>query len=206
MNERKLKLYSSTQIPLESGVFSFRVYRKPTEESLIEHVAIFRGDFFSSIEPIFVRVHSECITGEVFSSLRCDCKDQLNLALDKINDLDCGALIYLRGHEGRGIGLGNKVRAYELQNQGFDTIEANEHLGFSNDLRSFDDAGEIMLDLGIKSVLLNTNNPEKISQIKACGIKVVKSVPSLTKPNEYNKEYLRTKHRKLGHSLGAIFS
>lgn len=197
--------FATAKVPLAMGSFQFRVFRSHEEEQVVEHAAIFQGSFSPEI-PVFVRVHSECLTGEVFGSLRCDCKSQLDLALAKIQKLGSGVVVYMRSHEGRGIGLGNKLRAYELQEQGRDTVEANAELGFANDLRSFAAAAEILQALNIKRVILNTNNPDKAQQLADAGIEVVEKVPSIGPLNEFNRTYLQTKHTKLGHELGAVFS
>ncbi|MCX6129481.1 MAG: GTP cyclohydrolase II RibA, partial [Proteobacteria bacterium] len=152
----------------------------------------------------FVRIHSECFTGEVLGSLKCDCSDQLNLALAEIQRRGAGAVIYLR-QEGRGIGLGNKIRAYELQNQGADTIEANHQLGFDTDLRSFEAAALILKQRGIQEVILNTNNPDKLNALITHGIKILERVPSLANVNKFNEDYLKTKMDKMGHQLKSLF-
>ena len=150
--------------------------------------------------PPLVRIHSQCLTGDVFHSLRCDCRAQLELALETIAREGRGLLIY-EPKEGRGIGLLNKLRAYELQDQGADTVEANEQLGFEADLRGYQLPGAILRDLGIEAVRLMSNNPEKIAALEAAGVQVVERVPALVAPVDSTEDYLRTKREKLGHLL-----
>lgn len=193
-------LYSEAMIPTAYGPFLVSVYRddRSTDESILISHHLEAG------KVPFIRIHSECFTGEVLGSLKCDCRDQLTLAMKEIQRRGSGAVIYLR-QEGRGIGLGNKIKAYHLQNQGADTIEANHLLGFATDLRSFEIAGLILKHRGISEVILNTNNPEKIASLKEAGIRVLSRVPSLTPVNEHNKGYLRTKMDQLGHTLEELF-
>jgi GTP cyclohydrolase II len=156
-------------------------------------------------EPVFVRVHSECLTGEVFGSLKCDCRDQLEQAMALIAERGRGALVYLR-QEGRGIGLGNKIRAYALQALGADTIEANHELGFPTDLRDFSLAAAILLDLGARRIVLHTNNPDKVDALVRAGISVESRAPAFGAVNRHNRDYLETKHRALGHDLGRLLA
>ena len=162
-----------------------------------EHMAIVRGDV-SNGSSILCRVHSECWTSEVLGSLKCDCRDQLDAALDKIAAEGTGVVVYLR-QEGRGIGLGNKVRAYDLQNRGADTVEANLRLGFEADARTYDLAADILADLGVKSVRLLTNNPLKVAGLEAAGVKVVDRLSHWVGENQHNAGYLAVKRRKMGH-------
>jgi len=191
----KLIPYSSALVTLEHGEYMIKVYRDAKGN---EHLAIFPHAEFPS--PTFVRIHSECFTGEVLGSLRCDCKNQLALAFQKIAQFGQGVIIYLR-QEGRGIGLGNKIKAYQLQNHGLNTVEANEKLGFPAEMRKYNMAAAILKDLGISRILLNTNNPAKISEMRDHGIEVVEVVPSNTEINRHNEDYLRTKKRELGHRI-----
>jgi GTP cyclohydrolase II len=183
------------------GVFRFRCYRAADGE---QAYALTMGDL-TGPEPAFVRVHSECLTGEVFSSLKCDCRDQLEQALEGIAERRRGALVYLR-QEGRGIGLGNKIRAYALQARGADTIEANHELGFPTDLREFHLAAAILLDLGASRVILHTNNPDKVDALERAGIEVESRAPAFGAVNQHNRDYLETKHRELGHDLGHLLA
>ena len=169
------------------------VYHFGSEEAL----ALVHGDP-SGREAVLARVHSECLTGEVFGSQRCDCRAQLERALERIAGADAGVLVYLR-QEGRGIGLGNKVRAYALQDQGHDTVEANLALGFAPDLRSYEIAAAILRDLGVASVQLMTNNPEKIEGLRQAGVTVTEQVPHWVESSHLSHDYLEVKRSKLGH-------
>ena len=189
---------SSSTLPTEFGDYVIHIYEDLS--SATEHVALVMGDV-NSQESVLTRVHSECLTGDVFSSKRCDCGEQLKLAQQLINEAETGIIIYLRNHEGRGIGLANKVRAYALQDTGLDTVEANVALGLPIDKRSFETASEILQDLHVNSIKLMTNNPEKLKSLKKLGITVNSLVPIKIKPNAMNLKYLQTKQSKLGHLL-----
>lgn len=167
-----------------------------------EHVALVMGPLSGS-EPVLARLHSECLTGEVFGSLRCDCAAQLDLALQEIAERQRGVLVYLR-QEGRGIGLLNKIRAYGLQDGGKDTVEANQALGFSEDQRDYAEAAAILRLLGVERVDLMTNNPRKVSALQALGLQVVHRVPLEVGHHASNRAYLETKRDKLGHLLGSL--
>jgi GTP cyclohydrolase II len=196
--------YARCELPTLYGCFDVRVFRHPGSPN--ESIVISMGRDFQTSETVFVRLHSECFTGEVLGSLKCDCQGQLDLALRRIAELGRGVVLYLR-QEGRGIGLGNKIRAYAEQAKGANTIEANHILGFAADLRDFRVAAPILTSLGIQRIALNTNNPQKIDALRKRGIEVVEVVPSLTEPNEHNEAYLRTKAQELGHvalALGAL--
>jgi GTP cyclohydrolase II/3,4-dihydroxy 2-butanone 4-phosphate synthase/GTP cyclohydrolase II len=164
-----------------------------------EHLAMVRGDVQGK-EGVPVRLHSECLTSEVLGSLKCDCRAQLDRALDLIAQTDCGVVVYLR-QEGRGIGLGNKIKAYALQAKGADTYEANRMLGFADDLRTYDVAAEVLRSLGVRSVDLITNNPLKIAGLVEEGIPVCRRIPSRTEHNPHNVGYLRTKQERAGHLI-----
>ena len=179
------------------GRFVCIVYRSPLDAH--EHIALVAGEPAGRPAPL-VRVHSQCLTGDVFRSGRCDCGDQLALALARISEQGRGVLVYMH-QEGRGIGLGNKIRAYALQDQGRDTVEANLELGFKDDLRDYRVSAQILKDLGVFSVRLLTNNPRKVEELKRNGIEVCERVPIQTSPHEGNIAYLRTKRNKLGHFL-----
>lgn len=168
----------------------------------IVHIALVKGDIKPD-EPILVRVHSQCLTGDVFSSERCDCGEQLHKAMEKIKKEGKGVILYMK-QEGRGIGLINKLRAYELQDKGLDTVEANIKLGFKPDLRDYGIGAQILVDLGVRKMKLMTNNPKKIVGLEGYGLKVVERVPIETRPNERNIAYLKTKKKKMGHILDNV--
>jgi len=190
----RMKISTAANLPTKHGIFTIRVV---TDENQIEHVFMCKGDVTNQ-EDVVVRIHSECITSEVFNSLRCDCNDQLEAALNYIESEGLGVLIYLR-QEGRGIGLFNKIEAYCLQDTGLDTVEANEKLGLPIDQRSYELAVEILNFLGVKSVRLLTNNPTKINALREQGIRVTESIPLMAKPNSVNFLYLETKRLKMNH-------
>ncbi len=183
------------KLPTKWGDFTVYAMEKTVDGK--EHVGLGMGDL-SIDEPLLVRVHSECLTGDAFGSLRCDCGPQLDAALENIAKLGRGLVIYLR-QEGRGIGLVNKIKAYELQDQGLDTVEANINLGFKADLRKFDVAADLLGTLGVSKVRLMTNNPRKVEALNNANIDVVERVPMNYGMNPHNEHYLSTKHGKLGH-------
>ena len=192
-----VELYSEADIPTTRGQLRTMVFRE--KRGGREHVAVVVGEVEGQ-EGVPVRVHSECFTSEVLGSLKCDCRAQLDAALDYIARHGRGVLLYLR-QEGRGIGLGNKIRAYALQAQGLDTYEANRELGFPDDLRRYDVAAEMLRQLGVRSVDLITNNPLKIAGLVEEGIPVRRRIPSRTAHNPHNVEYLRTKRERSGHLI-----
>ncbi len=195
--ERLIEKIEEVNFPTRFGNFRLHLYKSLIEESL--QVALTMGKIFS--EPVLVRVHSECLTGDVFSSLRCDCGEQLKKALRIIAKEKKGVFLYMRHHEGRGIGLENKIKAYALQDKGLDTVEANKALGFHPDLRDYGIGAQILVDLGVKKVRLLTNNPRKIVGIEGYGIEIVERVPIKVKKNPINRKYLEVKKEKLGHLL-----
>jgi GTP cyclohydrolase II len=185
---------AESALQTRSGAFRIHIYRECG--SPFEHTVLTAG---VPNDACLVRVHSECTTGDVFGSLRCDCADQLAEALRLIAKRGAGVLIYLRGHEGRGIGLSQKIAAYALQDEGLDTAQANHRLGFPTDTRRYDAAVSILCDLGLDEVRLITNNPDKIHALEAGGIRVVERVPIWTAANPYNHRYLETKRALMGH-------
>ncbi|BCL37910.1 bifunctional 3,4-dihydroxy-2-butanone-4-phosphate synthase/GTP cyclohydrolase II [Nostoc sp. MS1] len=188
-----------TKLPSQFGQFDIYAYRHTLDNT--EHVAIVKGkpENFHN-EPVMVRMHSECLTGDALGSMRCDCRMQLEAALKMIESAGQGVVVYLR-QEGRGIGLINKLKAYSLQDMGLDTVEANERLGFPADLRDYGMGAQMLMDLGVKKIRLITNNPRKIAGVKGYGLEVVDRVPLLIEANDYNSYYLATKAKKLGHML-----
>jgi GTP cyclohydrolase II len=192
----KTKLVASANLATRFGTFRIHAF---ADAGGSEHVAVVRGDVKGG-ERVPVRLHSECLTGDVLGSLKCDCGEQLEKALSFISAQEKGVFVYLR-QEGRGIGLANKIKAYELQEKGYDTVEANEALGFPPDARDYSIAGKILEALGVRSVILLTNNPDKLAGMRMSGIKIEGRIPLLVKPNKYNGKYLRAKKRKLGHLL-----
>ena len=192
-----VELYAEAPLPTRHGPLRAIVFREKGTGK--EHVVAVKGDLRGA-EGVPVRVHSECLTGEILGSLKCDCREQLEHALDLIARSERGAVVYLR-QEGRGIGLGNKIRAYALQARGADTYEANRALGFGDDLRRFDIAAQMLKQLGVKSIDLVTNNPRKIQELEAGGVQVRRRIPSISKSNPHNIGYLRTKRERKGHLL-----
>lgn len=193
--EPVVSAYSEATVPTEYGAYRVVVYRE--RDSDTEHCAFVMGDVRGA-EDLLVRVHSECFTGEVLHSLKCDCREQLDQALRHIAEAGRGAVLYLK-QEGRGIGLGNKIRAYALQEQGLDTLDANLELGFGADERKYEVATAMLADLGVKSVALMTNNPQKIDALRTDGVNVSRRVPVQVEPNRYNEGYLETKRDRMGH-------
>ena len=196
--ESFVKRAAETVVPTSiAGEFKAIVYENAVDELL--HIAMVKGEIDSN-KPVLVRVHSECLTGDIFSSLRCDCGEQLHKAMKMIDKEGAGVLLYIR-QEGRGIGLVNKLKAYALQDQGLDTVEANVELGFKPDLRNYGIGAQILVDLGVKKMRLLTNNPKKVVGLEGYGLSIVEQIPIEVPPNEYNKCYLECKKLKMGHLL-----
>lgn len=199
-SESLVSCVAKAQMPTEYGDFEMMVYENVVDGK--EHVALIKGTF-SPEEPVLVRVHSECLTGDVFGSMRCDCGDQLHKAMQMISENGNGVILYMR-QEGRGIGLVNKVKAYALQEMGFDTVEANVELGFMPDPRDYGIGAQILNNLGIKKMKLITNNPQKRVGLESYGLEVVDLVPLEMEPNSINMKYLETKKNKMGHVLNRL--
>jgi len=198
-NENLIERVAEARLPSRYGEFKIVAYKSSIDPG--EHIALTIGDCASG-EPILTRVHSECLTGDVFGSMRCDCGEQIDLALRMIGKQGTGALLYMR-QEGRGIGLHNKIKAYSLQEDGLDTVEANEQLGFESDLRNYALSAQMLLDLGINKVKLLTNNPKKVVGLSGYGVEIVDRVDVEVPPNHENLSYLQAKRNKMGHFLGS---
>ena len=200
-HERHVLRVAETRLPTAHGAFTAYGYRITIDGS--EHVALVHGEVAGD-EPVLTRVHSECLTGDVFGSSRCDCGPQLEEALARIVQEGRGVVVYLRGHEGRGIGLVAKLQAYQLQDGGRDTVDANLDLGLPADARHYGAATQILRDLGVRSVRLLTNNPDKVSSLTEYGVPVVERVPLTVRPNDHNLAYLLTKRDRMGHQLSGL--
>jgi len=196
-HEKLVHRVAEANLPTSYGEFRAIAYKSDIDPD--EHLALVMGDITSE-ESVLVRVHSECLTGDVFGSLRCDCGEQVALAMQSISEQGRGVFLYMR-QEGRGIGFHNKLRAYALQDNGLDTVEANLSLGFAPDLRDYGIGAQILADLGLHEIRLLTNNPKKVIGLEGYGLKVVETIPIITPPNPYNLHYLETKKNKLGHLL-----
>src|SRR5215471_14252292 len=195
--EKLVEKVEVVKLPTDYGEFDLHLYRSKVDGQ--HHLALVNGNV-AGRKSVLVRVHSECLTGDVFGSRRCDCGPQLQQALRQISEAGSGVLVYMR-QEGRGIGLGPKIKAYKLQEQGYDTVEANNKLGFDMDLREYGLGAQILADLGLKTIRLLTNNPRKVVGLEGYGLKIVEQVPIRIKPNPHNSHYLNTKREKLGHLL-----
>jgi 3,4-dihydroxy 2-butanone 4-phosphate synthase / GTP cyclohydrolase II len=196
-SEKLIRFEQKTKLPTEHGNFDLHLYTSVTDG--LQHLALVRGPIDDG-QPVLVRVHSECLTGDVFGSLRCDCGAQLDLALQQINEAGAGVLIYMR-QEGRGIGLAAKIEAYRLQEEGYDTVEANLRLGYGSDLREYGLGAQILADLGVKKIRLLTNNPKKVVGLAGYGLEIVEQLSIEVSANPYNRHYLETKRLKMGHLL-----
>ena len=199
--EKLVRKVAEAVIPTNEGSFTSMVYESVLDGE--QHLAFVMGDVANSKETL-VRVHSECLTGDVFGSLRCDCGPQLHTALDQIAKEGEGVLVYLRGHEGRGFGLGHKIRAYQLQENGADTVDANLELGLPVDSREYGIGAQILVDLGVTTMRLMTNNPSKYGGLEGFGLDIVDRVPLESTPQKHNIEYLRTKQQRMGHLLEGL--
>jgi 3,4-dihydroxy 2-butanone 4-phosphate synthase / GTP cyclohydrolase II len=197
-SERLVTSEQIVKMPTDYGEFDLHMYRSLVDGA--HHLALVKGTV-SKTKPTLVRVHSECLTGDIFGSLRCDCGNQLHAALLQIDAAGSGVLVYMRQHEGRGIGLPAKIHAYKLQEQGLDTIEANEKLGFPAELRDYGIGAQILADLGVRKMRFLTNNPKKVVGLEAYGLEITEVVPLKTKSNPHNAKYLETKRTKMGHLL-----
>jgi 3,4-dihydroxy 2-butanone 4-phosphate synthase/GTP cyclohydrolase II len=197
-HEKLVQRVTEARLPTKHGEFTAVAYRSAVDAA--EHMALVKGNI-SGDESVLVRVHSECLTGDVFGSLRCDCGAQIEMALQSIAEEDQGVFLYMR-QEGRGIGFHNKLCAYALQDQGMDTVEANIALGFGPDLRDYGVGAQILADLGLHNIRLLTNNPKKVIGLESYGIRIVETVPLIAPSTPYNIRYLKTKQKKLGHILG----
>jgi 3,4-dihydroxy 2-butanone 4-phosphate synthase/GTP cyclohydrolase II len=195
--EKLVEHIETVKMPTDYGEFNLHLYRSKLDGQ--HHLAMVCGDVAGK-KNVFVRVHSECLTGDVFGSRRCDCGPQLHQAMRQISEARAGVLVYMR-QEGRGIGLAPKIKAYKLQEQGYDTVEANQKLGYGMDLREYGLGAQILVDLGLKTIRLLTNNPRKVVGLEGYGLKIVEQVPIRAKPNPHNERYLETKRRKMGHLL-----
>jgi 3,4-dihydroxy 2-butanone 4-phosphate synthase/GTP cyclohydrolase II len=195
--EKLVELVETVKLPTDYGDFDLYLYRSKLDDQ--HHLALVHGDV-AGRDKVLVRVHSECLTGDVFGSRRCDCGSQLHQAMRQVAAAGRGVIVYMR-QEGRGIGLAPKIKAYKLQEQGYDTVEANEKLGFEMDLREYGIGAQILVDLGLKNIRLLTNNPKKIVGLEGYGLKIVEQLPIRVKPNPHNERYLKAKREKMGHLL-----
>jgi 3,4-dihydroxy 2-butanone 4-phosphate synthase/GTP cyclohydrolase II len=194
-HEKLVEKVAEASLPTASGTFSATAFRSTLDN--VEHLAMVMGHWEPE-DPVLVRIHSECLTGDVFGSQRCDCGEQINIALAKIASEGRGVFLYLR-QEGRGIGLVNKIKAYSLQDNGLDTVEANESLGFDFDERNYSTGAQMLVELGVRKLRLLTNNPRKMVGLGGYGLEIASRVPIGVKSNEVNKDYIEAKHDRMGH-------
>lgn len=199
-NERQIERLATTKLPTSAGEFTAVGYRSTVDHS--EYLALVVGDIGDG-DDVLVRVHSECLTGDVFGSLRCDCGPQLHAALREVSELGRGIVLYVKGHEGRGIGLMHKLMAYGLQDEGRDTVEANLELGLPEDARDYGTGAQVLFDMGVRSMRLLTNNPAKLAGLQGYGLRIVERVPLVVQPNNHNANYLQTKADRMGHDYGS---
>jgi 3,4-dihydroxy 2-butanone 4-phosphate synthase/GTP cyclohydrolase II len=196
-HERLVQRVAEAKLPTPYGNFKVIAYKSQTDPD--EHLALVMGDVATD-DPVLVRVHSQCLTGDVFQSMRCDCGEQIQMAMQRISQEGRGVVLYMR-QEGRGIGIHNKIKAYALQDAGLDTVEANLSLGFKADPRDYGIGAQILADLGVRNMRLMTNNPKKMSGLESYGLKITEQLPLTTQPNPHNRRYLQTKQKKMGHLL-----
>jgi 3,4-dihydroxy 2-butanone 4-phosphate synthase/GTP cyclohydrolase II len=197
-SEKLIEKIEVVDMPTDFGVFKLHLYKSSLDG--VHHIALVMGNIDPK-KPTLVRVHSECLTGDIFASRRCDCGSQLHAAMKMVAEAGSGIIVYMRGHEGRGIGLHGKIMAYKLQEQGLDTVEANLKLGFGMDLRDYGIGAQIISDIGVRKIRLMTNNPRKVVGLEGHKLEIVEQVPVISVPNQHNKKYLETKKKKLGHKL-----
>ena len=198
--EKLVQKIAVAKLPTEHGEFEIHAYHSLVDNK--EHIALVKGSV-SGQKNVLVRVHSECLTGDVFGSLRCDCGEQVRQALRRLDQEGRGVFLYIR-QEGRGIGLGNKIKAYHLQDKGFDTVEANKRLGFKEDLREYGIGAQILKDLGLSTIRILTNNPKKIVGLESYGLKIIEQIPLAIEPNPHNYHYLLAKKEKMGHTIETV--
>jgi 3,4-dihydroxy 2-butanone 4-phosphate synthase/GTP cyclohydrolase II len=196
-SERLVEKVEAIRMPTDYGEFTLHLYESKVDGT--QHLALVKGEV-SGKKGVLVRVHSECLTGDVFGSRRCDCGPQLHAAMQRIEEEGRGVILYMR-QEGRGIGLGPKIKAYKLQEQGLDTVDANLKLGFPMDLRDYGFGAQMLCDLGLKTIRLLTNNPKKVVGLQGHGLEIVEQLPIRVKPNPENERYLKTKRERMGHTL-----
>lgn len=198
LSEKLVEKLEVVDMPTDFGTFKLHLYKSAMDG--VHHVALVMGEIQND-EPTLVRVHSECLTGDVFASRRCDCGSQLHAAMKLVAAAGKGIIVYMRGHEGRGIGLHGKIQAYKLQEEGLDTVEANIKLGFPMDLRDYGIGAQIIYDLGVRQIRLITNNPRKVVGLEGHRLEIIEQVPVLSEPKPENRKYLETKKKKMGHRL-----